>query len=399
VRITVISPFVDRKHGTERAVAELAERLAQQYGDTVDLYSQRVADVQTISPASAVRDSTGAVCWHQITRLPGPQILQFPAWLLRNQQARKRSQRSTGRASDVVFSPGINAFDADVILVHAVFHRLAELQSGREVVGPRAVHRKLYYSLLCVLERRIYTDPHVTLAAVSRHTAEQLARYFGRRDVVLIPNGVDPRHFSAAAIASLRRAARAERHYSEQEFVLLLVGNDWRNKGLTALLKAMAQLTDPKLRLLVAGQDEPGPFRREIEQLNLLGCVDFSSPVDDVRSFYAAADMLVAPSLEDSFSLPVLEAMACGLPCIVSPRAGISAWLTPGVDAVLLRDPESSSELAATIRAVVSDPGLRRTLAHNAVTTATKLSWDEHAAKLRALMESAAVKKKTRAGC
>jgi UDP-glucose:(heptosyl)LPS alpha-1,3-glucosyltransferase len=114
----------------------------------------------------------------------------------------------------------------------------------------------------------------------------------------------------------------------------------------------------------------------------------------DVRQLYAAADILVAPSLEDSFNLPVLEAMACGLPVVVSPRAGVSEWLTNGFDALLLKDPENAAELTDAIRALAAGPQLRTTLAENAVATAHKFSWDEHAAELRQLMEEAAAKKK-----
>ena len=48
MRTAVISPFVDKRHGTERAVAELIERLAVRYGDDVDLYAQRVADIRSL---------------------------------------------------------------------------------------------------------------------------------------------------------------------------------------------------------------------------------------------------------------------------------------------------------------------------------------------------------------
>jgi UDP-glucose:(heptosyl)LPS alpha-1,3-glucosyltransferase len=122
--------------------------------------------------------------------------------------------------------------------------------------------------------------------------------------------------------------------------------------------------------------------------------VEFCAPVADVRSLYAAADVLVAPSLEDSFNLPVLEAMACGLPVIVSPKAGVSEWLAHGFDALLLKDPENASELAEAIRALVGGAQLRRTLAENALATARQFSWDEHVAGLRQLMEKVAAGKK-----
>ena len=393
MRITVISPFVDRRHGTERAVAELVERLAARYGDQIELYAQRVVDLTNLAPDEYSDAQPGAICWHRVGKFPGPHILQFLSWLLLNRRARERNQRKSGQRADIVFSPGINALDADMVLVHAVFHRLAELQTGREGSRLRGLHRRLYYALLCRLERRIYTDPQVTLAAVSKHTADQLAHYFGRRDVTVIPNGVDLKHFSAEAVVPLRAASRQRWHCAPEQTVLLLIGNDWRNKGLPALLEAMARCSDLPLRLLVAGQDNQAAFRARRAIAGLGERVEFCGPAEEVRSFYAAADVLVAPSLEDSFNLPVLEAMACGLPCIVSPKAGVSEWLTHGFNALLLRDPEDAAEIAEAIRVMAGGAQLRETLAENAMATAKKFSWDEHAIQLRTLMETTANKK------
>jgi len=392
VRIAVISPFVDRQHGTERAVAELIERLAARYWDQVDLYAQCVDDLTNLAPDIKSPSQAPAIRWHRVAKFPGPHILKFLGWLFLNKRTRERNSRSSRQAADVIFSPGINALDADVILVHAVFHRLAELQSGNENGRLRGFHRRLYYALMCRLEQRVYRNPGLILAAVSKHTAAQLDHYFGRRDVTIVPNGVDVQHFSPAAIAPLRAAERQRWHCAPEQTVLLLIGNDWRNKGLPALLAAVARCSDLPLRLLVAGQDDYAVIRAS-SAIGIAERVEFCGPSQDVRSFYAAADLLVAPSLEDSFNLPVLEAMACGLPSIVSPKAGVSEWLTHGFDALLLRDPEDAGEIAEAIRLMASDAQLRRTLAENAIVTAKKFSWDEHAAQLRTLMETTATKK------
>src|SRR5262249_25231777 len=391
LRISIISPFVDRQHGTERAVAELIERLAEKFGHDVELYAQRVTGVRNLQ--SEGESAQKKICWHRVGTVPGPLLLRFPGWLWLNQRARRRQILQSGNQPDVIFSPGINARDADVILVHAVFHRLAELQTASDRTGLRGLHRRLYYALLCKLERRVFCDPRVTLAARFQHTATQLKEYFGRDDVTVVPNGVDVGHFSPAAISPLREASRRQKQVSREEIALLTVGNDWQNKGLTMLLRAMADCKELPLKLLVVGQDEPGPFRGQLEITGVRDRVQFCRPVPDVRGLYAAADVLVAPSLEDSFNLPVLEAMACGLPVIVSPKAGVSEWLTNCFDALLLKDPENAGELAEAIRTLATGAELRKTLAENAVTTARKFSWDEHAAQLRQLMQKAAAKK------
>jgi UDP-glucose:(heptosyl)LPS alpha-1,3-glucosyltransferase len=400
VRIAVISPLVDRQHGTERAVAELLDRLSAQHRDTIDLYAQRVSDLNCSRDSAPGTNSSGQIIWHQVNSFPAPHLIRFLGWLLLNRRARRRHERASHTIPAVVFSPGINTLDADVILVHAVFHRVAELQQSRDIGGLRGLHRKLYYALICSLEGRVYRDPHVTLAAVSRHTARQLARYFGRHDVTVIPNGVDAEHFSPAALAAMRERYRQEWKCSPRDFVLLLIGNDWRNKGLKTLLRACAQcVAQPNemlVRLLVVGQDEQVPFCREAEKLGIAERVQFFASVHDVRIFYAAADALVAPSLEDSFNLPVLEAMSCGLPVVVSAAAGVSDWLVHGKDSIVLKDPENAGELAAAIRFLATSSSRREAIAANGLRTAAEFSWDAHVNELRKLLVNVAEKKSRR---
>lgn len=396
MRVAVISPFVDRKHGTERAVAELVDRLAADHKDEIELYAQRVSDISlTLNSAGRAKES-GKITWHRVSSLAGPHLMQFFAWLCLNRLTRWRQQLASRKKPEVVFSPGINALDADLILVHAVFHRVAELQKSHHPGGLRGLHRRMYYAFLCHLERRVYSNPRVILAAVSRHTAEQLARYFGRNDVPVIPNGVDNTHFSPASVAAMRANCRQDRNCSPEDFVLLLIGNDWKNKGLRTLLEACSRCRDLPIRLLVVGQDEQSPFRASARDLGLADRIEFFPPVQDVRIFYAAADIVVAPSLEDAFNLPVLEAMSCGLPVVVSPRAGVSDWLLNAQDSIVLKDPQDAQELGEAIRRLALDPAFRKTIAANALGTAKKFSWSAHASELRKLLAMAAQEKSRR---
>jgi len=388
VHIAVISPSVDRQHGTERAVTELVDRLATQHKDRIELYAQHVSDLVLESRAATCGSESHGISWHRIRSIPGPHLMQFLAWLFLNRLA--RGSQNKKRNTEIVFSPGINATDADVILVHAVFHRIAELQNSQNANALRRLHRKLYYSLVCRLERRIYSNPRVILAAVSRRTAAQLARYFDRKDVTVIPNGVDTAYFSPDALASIRPWSRQQYRCSPGEFVLVLIGNDWRNKGLPALLQALAVCKDLPIRLLIVGQDEPTSFRGVAEILGVEDRVQFFAPVRDIRTFYAAADCLVAPSLEDSFNLPVLEAMSCGLPVVVSQHAGVSDWLDDSQDCIILKDPQNGAELAQAIRALAADLRLRNAIGANACLTAKKFSWDTHTNEVRKLLLKAA---------
>ena len=165
------------------------------------------------------------------------------------------------------------------------------------------------------------------------------------------------------------------------------MGNDWKNKGLPCLLEAVAKLAQPCARLLVVGRDNVEPYRGALTRLHLEDRVTFLPLRPDVEFYYAAADIYTGPSLEDAFALPPFEAMACGVPSIVSRQAGVSEIITHGVDGFVLEDPRDSDKLAELIALLYNDPGLRQRIGEAAATTAQQYTWDRNAEELRAIID------------
>ena len=126
-----------------------------------------------------------------------------------------------------------------------------------------------------------------------------------------------------------------------------------------------------------------------LQQFRLEDRVRFLAPSADVLSFYAATDAYVAPSLEDAFGLPILEAMACGLPVIASVQAGASDNIVDGTTGYLLRDPMNHIELAKIILRLVSDrPAAEKIGAAAAEYVRTSVSWDRNVAGTREFLEN-----------
>jgi len=401
----VVSPFLSRRHGTERCTVEQVERLSRDYGYEVHLFCQRLEDLENTEPwsSSARSPAPGRIFWHRVSAIPGPHLLQFLWWMAANRFRRWRDARSGRLRFDVVYSPGINCLDAHAVTVHVVFHELVP-GDEKEIfkmrfplrVWLRRIHRLLYYRLVMNLENRVYKKPHLAIAAVSRKTASEIERHFGRKDVRVIHNGVDTAVFNPMARLSRRAEARQRFVFGENEFVVLLIGNDWNSKGLPALLQAAAACAALPLQLLVVGEDDRAAFRETLERLALASRVRFEAPAADVMQFYAAADVYASPSLHDSFALPVAEAMACALPVVTSAQAGISALLHDGVDSFVLRNPRDASELARLLRRLYEDSGLRRTLGENAARTAQGLTWEKNAALTRDFLEAAMLARASR---
>jgi glycosyltransferase involved in cell wall biosynthesis len=394
LRLAVVSPFVDRGHGTERALAELLERLARDYQCEIHLYAQRVEDLSVAKGKLADSSESGRIVWHQVPSIPGPHLVKFLGWMFANEFLRWWHRVFNRARFDLTLSPGINCLTADVIIVHAVFHRLNELAREKGAGDTRTtgffreMHRRAYYALLKGLESRLYSNPKTALAAVSQRTADLLERYFQRSDVRVIPNGVDAREFSPSAWAARRYEARRRWMLRDTDFVLLFVGNDWRVKGVPLVLEVMAQLAELPLQFLVVGNDDAHRFRETAKRFGVLDRCHWESPRRDVIEFYAAADTYVSPSREDSFALPVAEAMACGLPAITSVYAGVSASIHNSVDGFVLREPEDTQSLARIIERLYRDTAFRRSVGEAAARTARQWTWDRSAAQAWELIES-----------
>lgn len=390
LRIAVVSPFLDRQHGTERCIVEQIEHFLRRPGCEIHIYSQSVRDLDVVrfGGTSAPLPAPGKAIWHRIPTLSGPHLLNFLFWYFANQALRWYHQKFRELRFDLVFSPGINCKDADAIVVHIVFREFLRLVHGdlrlRDAPlsrWPILIHRILYYRLIMALENRIYRNPRVRLAAVSKLTANELTRHFSRHDISVIPNAVDLARFNLPERLHRRERARKLLQISEDEFVLLLVGNDWEKKGLAALLTSIAAIQHIPLRLLVVGRDDRAPFFEQIQRLHLGGRVLFLEPSSDIMHFYAAADLYAGPSLHDSFALPPIEAMACGLPVITSVTNGGSQIITEGLDGFVLGDAHDTVALSRLISLLYEQPELRRSVGENAASTAQSYSWERNASE------------------
>ena len=394
----MVSPFIDRRHGTERALAELLERLARTYGCEIHLFAQRVADLSVERwNARRAGENSAVIFWHRVPCPSGaPILLSFAWWFWLNRIVRWSFSTFWRVRFAVVLSAGINCSDANVVIVHALFRRLQELaraKSGEGVGGPgglRVAPRRAYYALLARLERRIYGNPAVTLAAVSPRTAEQLRTYFFRSDVAIVANAVDGAFFSVGERLVRREEARRRRAVRPDELLLLLIGNDWEVKGVETVLRAMALMPDLPLRFLIVGSDAPESFQALARSLGVAERCLWGPPAEDVRDFYAAADVYVCPSREDSFGLPVAEAMASGLAVITSTASGVGWLIEDGVDGFVLREPRDAVTLSRLVQLLHDQPQLRERIGGEGVRTAQGWTWERNAAEVWKLLQGIA---------
>lgn len=165
---------------------------------------------------------------------------------------------------------------------------------------------------------------------------------------------------------------------------LLFVGRLVPYKCADILIEAIHRL-DPaiqaKLRLTIVGDgSERSALESQVSTFGLTETVEFAGWVDQqtIPQYYQNADVFCFPSIREFGGAVVLEAMACGLPCIVANHGGIGEYVTPETGFRI--EPTSreylTQELAAKIQLLAENHELRQTMAMQAIERAKEFSWE-----------------------
>jgi len=164
---------------------------------------------------------------------------------------------------------------------------------------------------------------------------------------------------------------------------LLTVGRLEPRKNHAGLLRAYSKLSRPRPKLAIVGQRDFGYLEvfRLIEALDLKDEVIVFENIEDslLPALYRHALAFVYPTWAEGFGIPVLEAMASGVPVLTSATTAI-----PEVagDAALYLQPEDIESIASSMLKVISDPGLRSSLIQRGLARASSFTWDQPASQL-----------------
>jgi len=228
--------------------------------------------------------------------------------------------------------------------------------------------------------------------AVSRQTAEDVERWLGvpPAKITVIPNGVAPTFTpgDAAAAARFRQAKGLPARY------LLYLGTLEPRKNLELLVRAFARWraqappADQEIALVLAGGKGwyYDTIFRQVEAVGLQDLVRFAGfvPAAELPDWYRAAHAFLYPSLFEGFGLPVLEAMACGLPVLCSQSASL---LEVTGDAALTFPADDEEALAQAIALLAGQPALLGALCARGLAQAARFSWRRAAEELLAVYE------------
>ncbi len=213
------------------------------------------------------------------------------------------------------------------------------------------------------------------IIAVSNTTKNDLIKYLGvpEKNIAVVYEGVDHNVFKPI------------NHRLVDDPYILFVGSEQPRKNLKGLLKAFAILKRRgfnDLKLVKVGSPGNEMFRIEtlkiVKGLGLEENVIFTGyvPESELPFYYSGAVCFVFPSLYEGFGLPVLEAMACGCPAIISK---IPSLMEVAGDAALKVNPLDVEELADALQEVLTNRELRGELKVKGLQRARMFSWDKTA--------------------
>ena len=197
------------------------------------------------------------------------------------------------------------------------------------------------------------------LITINKEDYRFAKRNMHAKKTVYIPGvGVDVEKFKN--IVCDRGLKRKELGIKENDFLILSGGELNSNKNHEAIIKAIALLKNPKIHYCIAGIGDNSKYLKKLAgELNVnLHLVGYRS---DIPELLKSADLFAFPSYREGLSVALMEAMAAGLPCVVSNIRG-NVDLIQNNQGGILFEPEQISEAKAAIENLVINPQKRETM-------------------------------------
>ena len=363
-------------------IAFLVDRFGRRYGGaeaySVDLVAHLMARGHHVTVIAHEFDHHLPI---RAIKILGPRW--WPSWL-RIWHFAMRARALTQKGFDIVHS-NMDGPAGQIQVMHVSpvrFRRLIGKSKWTQALKWLSPRNVIYFWLE---GSRMAPQVDRQIVAVAPVIKEQLLQAYGPDlNVQVIPPGVDPVLFDQPT----RDKTRKELGVAADDVLCLLVALNPIRKGLLNLLQAANDLPG-NYKILVVGAELTVQEDLCRHALALAGRLLFVSPTPVVSPYYFAADLYVHPTLGDSFALAPLEAMAHGLPVVISSSryCGFAQYVTHGIDAWVLEQPDQSSETNHAITEVMRADVLRRTLIANSAKLVDRLSWDKVTDQYEALYE------------
>ncbi|MFQ4146234.1 glycosyltransferase family 4 protein [Chlorogloeopsis sp. ULAP02] len=367
--LLVTGDFV-KTGGMDRANYALADYLAKQ-GQQVHLVAHRVANELLAYPN---------VKFHRVPKVANSYLLSSPLldWI-----GRLQAQRVAANGSRVLVNGG-NCQWGDVNwvhYVHAAYH--PNNQAGLLSQCKGAVSHQMFLDA----ERKACQSARVIIVNSNSTKRDLIKKLKIPEDKLhVVYYGIDPQIFYPVTQQE-RTALRQQLGWADDKPIVVFIGalGD-RRKGFDTLFAAWQQLCassewDADLIVIGVGA-ELEEWQRRAVVAGINSRIHFLGFRSDVPRLLQAADCLVAPTRYEAYGLGVYEALCCGLPSIVSARAGVAERYPPQLQDLLTPNPEDAIDLAARLQKWSCNKHHYSNLVSSFSQKLRDYSWDDMARKI-----------------
>lgn len=254
-------------------------------------------------------------------------------------------------------------------------------------------HRlSLYHRSVLAVERLQYgANGHKKILAVSEEVKREIISHYRvpEERISVIYNGVDHERFHPRHRDRARARVRAEWGIAPQAPLVLFVGSGFERKGLDCLLKVWKSPRLKEVCLLVVGEDAQRARYASWAARESGGRIRFTGRQEAVEEFYGAADILALPARQEAFGNVVLEALASGLPVLVSKSAGAAEVLADGLEGGILERPDDPAEMETKLLRLL-EPGHWPRFSERARRLGERYSWTNHFRALESYLQTVA---------
>jgi UDP-glucose:(heptosyl)LPS alpha-1,3-glucosyltransferase len=336
--------------GIERYIWEMSHKLAQ--NNEVHIFANKWKEPES-------KD----IILHKVFMIERPYFLSVASFALFSTYLLKKGR------FEIIYNHG-GSLKQDLFVAHSCHKAWTTMkkQSGLlEIL--RYILNPFHHITLAMEGYRYKKGNYKKVIAVSNIVKNEIIEFYHlpSEDIETIYSGVNLEEFALSKKETYRKEIREAYNIKEEEILLLFVGNEFRRKGLEFIVSALPKVQG-NVKLLVVGKGNSKRFCKRD--------VIFAQHSNKVEKFFLASDIFILPTKMDAFGLVVLEAMASGLPVIISNQAGASEIIKDGEDGLILKDYSNPEEIAQKINLLISDPNLRAEMGLKARKKAEIYSWD-----------------------
>ncbi len=348
MKIALVVHDYHRIGGHSRYVVALAEEFAAKH--EVDVFAHTVE-----APV------TSAIRFHHVRAWRSSAlttILSFPLF----------AHAEIRAGFDIIHAQGFSTFRPDVITAH-ICH--AAWHEARRAAGNLSLKERLTDAVLTRIERSTYKQS-ARVIAVSEKVRCELLRFYGRgQNVMVVPHGVDVDEFTPVDSERSRLEIRRKLGLGDGLFTGLYVGD--LRKGADVLLQLLNRVRG--MTVVCVSRSGPEATEERARALGVEARLIMCPPTTRIKDYYAAADVLLFPTVYDAFGMVISEAMSCGLPVITTRSAGAAELIRNGVDGLIAESPRDVEQITRWLQDLMADPERRHALGVRARKTMETRTW------------------------